>query len=80
MRVLYIFFVSDFSKQFIDILIILSMLRINCLNAHSFVLQICNNFFLEEMFFNLEESPFSLSKILLFFLQLFNFLCMIYRA
>jgi len=80
MRVLYIYFVSDSSKQFIDVLIILSMLRINRLNAHSLVLQIRDNFFLEEIFFDLEESPFSPSKTSLFFLQLFNFLCMIYRA
>jgi len=80
MRILYTYFVSDSSKQFIDILIILSMLRISRLNAHSLVLQIRNNFFLEEMFFDLEESPLSLSKTSLFLLQLFNFLCMIYRA
>jgi hypothetical protein len=39
MRVFYIYFVSNFSRQFINILIILLMLKISCLNAHLFV---CN--------------------------------------
>jgi len=68
MRVLYIYFVNDFSRQFIDILIILLILRISCLNAHSLVLQIRDNFFLEKIFFDLEESSFSSSKTSLFFL------------
>jgi len=79
MRVLYIYFVSDSSRQFIDVLMILLMLKINRLNAHSLVLQIRDNFFLEEMFFDLEESSLSPPKTPLFLLQLFNFLCMIYR-
>jgi len=56
------------------------MLKISRLKAHSLVLQIRDNFFLEEMFFDLEELSFSLSKTSLFLLQLFNFLCMIYKA
>jgi len=80
MRIFYIYFVNDSSRQFIDVLINLSMLRISRLNAYSLVLQIRDNFFLEEIFFDLEESSSSLSKISLFFLQLFNFLCIIYRA
>jgi len=68
MRVFYIYFVSDSSRQFIDILIILSMLRISRLNTHLLVLQIRDNFFLEEMFFDLEELSLLLSKTLLFLL------------
>ena len=80
MRVFYIYFVNNFLKQFIDILIILLMLKISRLNAHSLVLQIRNNFFLEEIFFDLEELSLSLPKTSLFLFQLFNFLCIIYRA
>jgi len=80
MHVLYIYFVSDSSRQFTNVLMILSILKINCLNAYSLVLQIRDNFFLQKMFFDLEELSLSSSKTLLFLLQLFNFLCIIYRA